>query len=148
MARGPPTGAAAVAAACTYVTSTPTGCLRKSAGHDLGRTLRCAPMLEMVRRLFGRTGGFADPVRNLRASEFEVDLWELSRFVLERCVPVIAVHPYPLNEQILAAAAACRLRPGVIFDWGTHHGHSTSSSLGMRPGVRSRLRRPHHRSSC
>lgn len=72
----------------------------------------------------GRTPAFADPVRNPNASEFEVDLWELSRFVVERCIPVIGVHPYPLNEQVLMAAAACRLRPGVVFDWGTNRGHS------------------------
>ena len=81
-------------------------------------------MIGAVRRLLGRSPGFADPVRNPGASEFEVDLWELSRFVAERCLPVIGVHPYPLNEQLLAAAAACRLRPSVAFDWGTNRGAS------------------------
>ena len=81
-------------------------------------------MIGRLRRLLAPVQSFTDPVRNPEASEFEVDLWELSRFVVERCLPTIGVHPYPLNEQLLAAAAACRLRPGVVFDWGTHRGAS------------------------
>jgi cephalosporin hydroxylase len=69
-------------------------------------------------------GDRPDPVRNPQASEFEVDLWTLSDFLLERVVPVVGVHPYPLNELLLMTAAACRLKPSVIFDWGTHIGVS------------------------
>ena len=58
------------------------------------------------------------------ASEFEVDLWILSRFLLEKIVPVVGTHPYPLNELLLMTAAACRLKPKVVFDWGTHIGAS------------------------
>ena len=65
-----------------------------------------------------------DPVRNSQASEFEVDLWVLSDFVLDTIVPVVGVRPYPLNELLLMTAAACRLRPSVVFDWGTHIGVS------------------------
>ena len=67
---------------------------------------------------------WTDPVRNPAASEFEVDLWILSRFLLEKVVPVVGTHPYPLNELLLMAAAACRLKPSVVFDWGTHIGAS------------------------
>ncbi|MBB4361497.1 cephalosporin hydroxylase [Bradyrhizobium sp. CIR18] len=65
-----------------------------------------------------------DPVRNSTASEFEVDLWTLSSFLLEKIVPVVGTHPYPLNELLLMTAAACRLKPSVVFDWGTHIGVS------------------------
>jgi cephalosporin hydroxylase len=65
-----------------------------------------------------------DPVRNANASEFEVDLWVLSRFLLEKIVPVVGTHPYPLNELLLMTAAACQLKPSVVFDWGTHIGAS------------------------
>ncbi|MEY9590267.1 cephalosporin hydroxylase [Bradyrhizobium yuanmingense] len=65
-----------------------------------------------------------DPVRNPAASEFEVDLWTLSSFLLEKLVPVVGTHPYPLNELLLMSAAACRLKPSVVFDWGTHIGAS------------------------
>jgi hypothetical protein len=70
------------------------------------------------------SGVWPDPVRNLAASEFEVDLWVLSRFLLEKIVPVVSTHPYPLNELLLMSATACRLRPSVVFDWGTHIGAS------------------------
>jgi hypothetical protein len=70
------------------------------------------------------THSWPDPVRNPTASEFEVDLWILSRFLLEKIVPVVGTHPYPLNELLLMTAAACRLKPSVVFDWGTHIGVS------------------------
>ncbi|MEH2591181.1 class I SAM-dependent methyltransferase [Bradyrhizobium sp. AZCC 1721] len=70
------------------------------------------------------TRSWPDPVRNPGAAEFEVDLWSLSGFLLERVVPVVGVHPYPVNELLLMTAAACRLKPSVIFDWGTHIGVS------------------------
>lgn len=65
-----------------------------------------------------------DPVRNPTASEFEVDLWTLSSFLLQKIVPVVGTHPYPLNELLLMTATACRLKPSVVFDWGTHIGVS------------------------
>lgn len=65
-----------------------------------------------------------NPVRNPTASEFEVDLWTLSSFLLEKIIPVVGTHPYPLNELLLITAAACRLKPSVVFDWGTHIGVS------------------------
>lgn len=67
---------------------------------------------------------YGDPVRNPNATEFEVDLWILSRFVLDRLLPVIGTQPYPLNELLLMTAAVCRLKPSLIFDWGTHVGAS------------------------
>ncbi len=69
-------------------------------------------------------GDRPNPVRNLGASEFEVDLWTLSDFLLERVVPIVGVRPYPLNELLLMTAAACRLKPSGVFDWGTHIGVS------------------------
>lgn len=65
-----------------------------------------------------------DPVRNPGASEFEVDLWTLSDFVLDTIVPAVGVRPYPLNELLIMTAAACRLKPSIVFDWGTHIGAS------------------------
>ena len=76
------------------------------------------------RQIRHAVGKKSDPVRNPQASEFEVDLWVLSDFVLDTIVPVVGVRPYPLNELLLMTAAACRLRPSVVFDWGTHIGAS------------------------
>jgi cephalosporin hydroxylase len=86
------------------------------------------PVRSIVRRLRGKihqiAGNWPDPVCNTGASEFEVDLWILSRFLLERVVPVVGTHPYPLNELLLMAAAACWIKPTIVFDWGTHIGAS------------------------
>jgi cephalosporin hydroxylase len=72
----------------------------------------------------GLAGDWPDPARNPTASEFEVDLWTLSRFLLEKIVPVVGTHPYPLNELLLMSGAACWIKPSVVFDWGTHIGAS------------------------
>jgi hypothetical protein len=69
-------------------------------------------------------GRYPDPVRNPGAEVLEVDLWILSEFIIDRIVPVLRVRPYPFNEQLLAVAAACRVKPSVVFDWGTHVGAS------------------------
>jgi len=67
---------------------------------------------------------YPDPVRNPGGDVLEVDIWVLSEFILDHVVPVLGVRPYPLNEQLLAVAAACRIKPSVVFDWGTHIGAS------------------------
>jgi cephalosporin hydroxylase len=79
---------------------------------------------KLHRKIKELTGSWPDPVLNPTASEFEVDLWILSRFVLKKIVPLVGTHPYPLNELLLMTAAACRLKPSVVFDWGTHVGTS------------------------
>jgi len=82
----------------------------------------------IIRKFSSKTqqlaGLWPDPVPNPTASEFEVDLWTLSRFLLEKVVPVVGTRPYPLNELLLMTAAACRLKPSVVFDWGTYIGSS------------------------
>ena len=87
------------------------------------------PAARSILRRFSRkaqhpAAEWTDPVRNPTASEFEADLWILSRFLLEKVVPVVGTRPYPLNELLLMTAAACRLRPSVVFDWGTYIGSS------------------------
>lgn len=61
---------------------------------------------------------------NPTANEFEVNNWAISDFVLSRLVPVVGVHPYPLNELMLMAASICRFRPTQVFEWGTNVGSS------------------------
>src|SRR5687767_10963378 len=79
----------------------------------------------------------ANPTRNGECTEFETDAWSLSRFVDEKLVPVVDVHPFPLNELMLMAAAVCRIRPALIFEWGTHIGksarafHETATHYGI-----------------
>lgn len=63
-------------------------------------------------------------VPNPNSSEFEVDNWLISEFVIRTLVPVVDVRPFPLNEMILMVAAVCRLKPTHIFEWGTNIGKS------------------------
>jgi len=66
------------------------------------------------------------PIRfvNEHCSEFEVDNWIISDFVIHDIVPVVGVHPFPLNELMLMVAAVCRFNPTHVFEWGTHIGKS------------------------
>lgn len=84
-------------------------------------------MWERIRALLppgGRRPSGADPTRNPDCSEFEVDNWSLSRFVLANLIPVVGIQPFPLHELMLMCAAVCRLKPSTIFEWGTHVGSS------------------------
>jgi cephalosporin hydroxylase len=67
---------------------------------------------------------YPDPVRNPGAEVLEVDTWMISEFIVHHILPFLGVRPFPLNEQLLAVAAACRIKPSVVFDWGTHVGAS------------------------
>ncbi|MGH8687211.1 MAG: class I SAM-dependent methyltransferase [Burkholderiales bacterium] len=77
-------------------------------------------------RLAGRKPRLSttNPAKNSGCSEFEVDNWSLSRFVLARLIPVVGVEPFPLHELMLMCATVCRLKPTQIFEWGTHVGKS------------------------
>lgn len=66
----------------------------------------------------------ASAVPNPRGTEFETNNWILSGFVVDRLVPTVGVHPYPLNELMLMAGAVCRFRPSHVFEWGTNIGAS------------------------
>lgn len=78
-----------------------------------------------------------DFVKNQSSSQFEVDGWVISQFVVEKIVPIAGVHPFPLHELMLMIASVCRLRPPMIFEWGTHIGksarifHDTAVHVGI-----------------
>jgi cephalosporin hydroxylase len=78
--------------------------------------------------LLRRSGAFhigrENPARNVACSEFEVDNWAISQFVVRRLVPIVGCHPFPLHELMLMVAAVCRFEPAEIFEWGTHIGKS------------------------
>jgi hypothetical protein len=57
-------------------------------------------------------------------AEFEVNNWIISKFVLQKLVPVVGIHPFPLNEQLLMVAAVRRLKPTHTFELGTNVGKS------------------------
>jgi len=70
------------------------------------------------------SGSYSDPTKNRHCAEFEVDLFVVSEFVLERLVPVVGVRPYPLNELLLLVSSVCWFKPTHVLEWGTHVGKS------------------------
>src|SRR4051812_22860104 len=81
----------------------------------------------MIKKIFGlnkTVGKYEDPALNLNASEFEVNNWRISEFVVEKLVPVVGMHPFPLDELMLMTATVCRFKPELIFEWGTNIGKS------------------------
>ena len=67
---------------------------------------------------------FEDPSINSNSTEFEVNNWIISRFVIDKLVPVVDIVPFPVNEQALMVASVCRIKPTHIFEWGTNIGKS------------------------
>ena len=64
------------------------------------------------------------PVKNANCTEFEVDNWVLSQFIIKKLISVVGFHPFPLNELFLMTAAIVRSKPDVILEWGTNIGKS------------------------
>ncbi|RNC68870.1 MAG: class I SAM-dependent methyltransferase [Desulfuromonadales bacterium] len=56
--------------------------------------------------------------------ELEVNNWMISEFVVYDLVPIVGVHPYPVSELCLMAAAINGLKPTHLFEWGTNLGKS------------------------
>lgn len=65
-----------------------------------------------------------DPAINLACTEFEVNNWLISDFIVHKLIPVVGTHPYPICELNLMVAAVCRLKPTQVFEWGTNIGKS------------------------
>ena len=86
---------------------------------------------------------FEDPSINSNSTEFEVNNWIISRFVINKLVPVVDIVPFPVNEQVLMGAAICRIKPTHIFEWGTNIGkfarifHETCRVFGLDSEIHS-----------
>ncbi len=57
-------------------------------------------------------------------SVIELNCWELSDFVIKKLVPIVGMHPFPLNELMLLSGTLCYFKPKAVFEWGTHLGKS------------------------
>lgn len=81
-----------------------------------------------LKKLYNRSGlgkePYQDPALNLTCSNFEVNGWTISEFIIEDIVPIAGTNPFPVNELFLMVAAVCRLKPTHIFEWGTNIGKS------------------------
>jgi cephalosporin hydroxylase len=78
-----------------------------------------------------------EPAKNIQCSEFEVDNWVLSDFIVKKLIPIVGTHPYPIAELNLMVATVCRLKPQQIFEWGTNIGKSARVfyETGKRFGI-------------
>lgn len=61
---------------------------------------------------------------NPLGSEFEANSWMLSELLVDKVVPVVGTHPFPLDELLLMAGTVARFQPQLVFEWGTHIGKS------------------------
>jgi cephalosporin hydroxylase len=67
---------------------------------------------------------YPDPVINQNSTEFEVNNWIISDFVIRELIPFVGIYPFPVNEQFLLTAIVCRFKPDHVFEWGTNVGKS------------------------
>ena len=84
-------------------------------------------VLQKVTAKVGRTlaAGKSYPQPVLKhGTEFEVNNWVLSEFIVDRITPVVGYQPYPLTELMLMTGALCQLAPNHLFEWGTNLGVS------------------------
>ena len=82
-------------------------------------------MKSLAKKILSKLGvAKTEAAPNPGATEFEINNWAISDFVLSRLVSVVGVHPYPLNELMLMAGAICRFKPTHVFEWGTNVGAS------------------------
>ena len=80
---------------------------------------------DLLKNLYGRfESNRHDVAKNVDCTEFEVDNWRTSKFIIYRLIPIVGLHPYPITELNLMVAAVCRLKPQQIFEWGTNIGKS------------------------
>lgn len=85
--------------------------------------------------------GYPNP--NPSSTQFEIDNWYMSQIVVEKIVPQVGLHPFPLNELLLMAGVVARFRPKLIFEWGTHIGksakifHDVSETLNIKTTIHS-----------
>jgi len=77
----------------------------------------------MIKNLF-KKHEYKDPAMNVSLSEFEINKWTISEYVVNHLVPIVGSHPFPLDELMLMTGAVCRFKPEYIFEWGTNIGKS------------------------
>ena len=78
----------------------------------------------MLNKLFGKEKTFDAPVPVHSGTEFEVNNWVVSDFIVNKLVPIVGFHPFPLNELMMMTSTVCYFKPEFIFEWGTNIGKS------------------------
>lgn len=65
-----------------------------------------------------------NPIVNGDSTELEVNINQLTAFIVKDLLPIVGVSPYPITELLLMSSAVVKLKPNYIFEWGTHLGMS------------------------
>lgn len=102
-------------------------------------------MITKIKKLFNKKQMemIKDPALNINCSEFEINNWELSEFILKKVIPVLGVRPFPLNELLLMSGSVAYFKPTHIFEWGTNIGisarifHETIEYFSIKSAVHS-----------
>ena len=66
----------------------------------------------------------SDIIVNDNSTELEVNINQLSSFIIKDLLPLVGVSPFPITELLLMTSAIVKLRPDFVFEWGTHLGIS------------------------
>lgn len=96
-----------------------------------------------MKKLFSKAKTYDNPVPSHGAKEFEVNNWIVSDFVVNKLVPVVGFHPFPLNELMMMTSAMCYFKPQLVFEWGTNIGksarifHEIAKGFGIQTQVHS-----------
>ena len=61
---------------------------------------------------------------NNNSTELEVNINQLSSFIIKDLLPIVGISPFPITELLLMSSAVVKFRPDYIFEWGTHLGMS------------------------
>jgi predicted O-methyltransferase YrrM len=73
----------------------------------------------------------------------EANKWDLSTFVIKILVPIVGVHPFPLDEQLFISSVLSYFQPDCIMEWGTNFGYSAriyyelKQCLGLKTEIHS-----------
>ena len=74
--------------------------------------------------LFKRRSKYSDTTIRHKGGTMEVNKWVISKFVIDKLVPIVSVHPFPLDELMFLTSSVCWIKPDYVFEWGTHVGKS------------------------
>jgi len=89
-------------------------CRKKKYQKSIDKTITNFPILYQSR----------DTIVNDNCTELEVNINQLTSFIVKDLLPIVGVSPYPITELLLMSSAVSKLRPDYIFEWGTHLGIS------------------------
>jgi cephalosporin hydroxylase len=78
----------------------------------------------MLKKIFNKKLTYTDFLPSHSGTEFEVNNWVVSDFIVNKLVPIVGFHPFPLNELMMMTSVVCYFKPEFIIEWGTNIGKS------------------------